>query len=150
MSFAVLDSGAIAERFNLSGRLNPQAQTVFKALDRGQLSAIVPPTVLSEVYYVLRRVYDKVAVRDPQKTATDACEYIYSHPHIEIAEMHLPVLMDAGEIKHEYGIALTDCYVLAFSRNRKCKALFRHREEEMRKNLHGLERDFDLLFLEDF
>lgn len=58
----------------------------------------------------------------------------------------LSLSVEAARLKLKYGIALTDCYVLALSRLEGCKAIFRKRE----KILEEIEEDFEVIFLEDY
>lgn len=145
-----MDSGVIAEYVNVSGRLNAQASAIFNSLNEGKLSAIVAPPSLSEAFYVLARLYTICGVKEPEKKASSFCEYIYYHPSIEVADASLPLMLEAGKIKHTFKLALTDCFVLALSKLRKCRAVFRHREKEMEKILEDLDREFQLVFLEDY
>jgi len=59
----------------------------------------------------------------------------------------LDLHIETAKIKLKYKIALADCYVLALSRLKGCKAVFRKREKEMPQEI---EKDFDVLFLEDY
>ncbi len=53
----------------------------------------------------------------------------------------------AGQAKVNYGLALTDCYVLAASEVCKCEALFRKREKEMIRKMAALEGKYRVTFL---
>ena len=55
--------------------------------------------------------------------------------------------LEAAKVKLKYGIALADCYVLALSKIKNSKAVFRKREKEMSEQI---EKDFDVVFLEDY
>ncbi|MGH9876581.1 MAG: type II toxin-antitoxin system VapC family toxin [Nitrososphaerales archaeon] len=150
MSFVVLDTGVIAESVNVDGEFNKQATIIFEAINSKSLTGLVSPLTISEVHYVLWRVYDKLAVKNPEKVSEDFCEYIYYHPNIVILQMSLDLLIESGRIKHRYGLALSDCFVLAASKMNRCKAVFRHKEDEMNKVIKDLNREFDLAFLEDY
>jgi len=150
LSLVVLDSSVIAEYVNVSGRLNAQASSIFNSLNKGRLTAILAPPSLSEVFYILSRLYESCGVDKPCEKASSLCEYLYYHPRVEVAEMPLSLIIEAGRIKYTFKLALTDCYVLALSNLRKCRAIFRHREEEMRKNLDKLNEKFQIVFLEDY
>lgn len=146
----VLDSGVIAEYANVSGRFNAQASVIFDAIGKGELCAIVAPPSLSEVFYVLSRLYATVSVEEPEKRASEFCEYLYFHPNVEVSDMPLSLIIEAGRIKHVFKLALVDCYVLALSKLRKCKAVFRHREKEMKKTGDKLAEEFEMVFLKDY
>jgi len=150
LSLIVLDSSVIAEYVNVSGRLNAQASVIFDSLEKGELTAIMSPTSLSEVFYVVSRLYVTCRVEKPNEKAFSLCDYLYYHPSIEAADMPLSLIVEAGRIKYTFKLALTDCYVLALSKLRKCRAAFRHREVEMRKILDKLNEEFQIVFLEDY
>lgn len=146
----VLDTGVIAESVNKRGEFYAQATTVIDAIKSGSLTAIVSPVTISELHYVLWRIYDQLAIVDAEKVSRKFCEYIYYHPNIKIIEMSLELLLEAGSIKHRYSLALSDCFVLAVSKFNKCRAVFRHKEDEMEQVLKDLKKEFDILFLEDY
>lgn len=56
----------------------------------------------------------------------------------------------AGQAKVNYGLAFTDCYVLAASEVCKREALFRKREKEMIRKMAALEDKDRVTFLEDY
>lgn len=140
----------MAEYANASGKFNTQANVIFNSLNKGELTAIVAPPSLSEVYYVMLRLYEKSGVEKPDENATRLCEHLYYHPNIEVADTPLSLIIEAAKIKHLLRLALTDCYVLALSEKRGCKAVFRHKEEEMKKVMDTLNERFQIVFLEDY
>lgn len=150
MSLVALDSSVIAEYANLSGRLHAQADATFTAINEGKLHAVLAPPTISELYYILARLYPASGDVEPQKKAEAFCKYIYFHPSIEVADLTFPTLIEAAKIKSEYKLALTDCYVLALAKLRRCRAIFRHREEEMKKLSRRLLEKFEIVFLEDY
>ena len=150
MSSVVLDTGVIAESVNIGGEFSKQATIIFDAINSWSLTALVNPVTISELRYVLWRIYDKLAVKNPDKVSKDFCEYIYYHPGIRILQMSLELLLEAGSIKHRYALALSDCFVLAASKLNRCKAVFRHKEDEIEQVLKDLSKEFDLIFLEDY
>lgn len=150
MSSVVLDTGVIAESVNLNGEFNKQATIIFDAINSGSLTALINPITVSELRYVLWRIYEKLAIKNPDKVSKDFCEYIYYHPGIRILEMSLELLLEAGSIKHRYGLALSDCFALVASKLNRCKVVFRHKEDEIELVLKDLGKEFDLVFLEDY
>jgi len=150
MSSVVLDTGVIAESVNIGGEFNKQATIIFDAINSGLLTALVNPVIISELHYVLWHIYDKLAVKNPEKVSKDFCEYIYYHPGVRILEMSLELLLEAASIKHRYMLALTDCFVLAASKLNRCKAVFRHKDGEIEPVSKDLDKEFDLVFLEDY
>lgn len=150
MSLIVLDSSVIAEYANVSGKFNAQANVIFDSLNKGELSAILAPPSLSEVFYIVLRLYERGGMGKPDEKASRLCEYLYYHPNVEVADMPLSLIIEAARIKYTLRLALTDCFVLALSKLRRCKAIFRHREEEMEKILDKLDERFQIVFLEDY
>lgn len=150
LSLVALDTGVIAESVNINGEFYKQAATVFDAIKSGSMTALLSPVTISELHYVLWRIYDKLAMKNAEKVSGEFCEYIYYHPSIRIVETSLGLLLEAGSIKHRYSLALSDCFVLAVSKLNKCKAVFRHKEDEMEPALKDLNREFDILFLGDY
>ena len=150
MSLVVLDTGVIAESVNVGGELNKQATIIFDAINSGSLTAFVNPITISELRYVLWRMYDRLAVKNAEKVSRDFCEYIYYHPGIRVLEMSLELLLEAGSIKHRYALAISDCFVLAASKLNRCRAVFRHKEHEIEPILKYLVKEFDVIFLEDY
>jgi len=150
LSPIVLDSSVIAEYANISGKFNAQASEIFNSLNKNELTAIVVPPSLSEVYYVMSRLYERAGIEKTEEKASRLCEYLYYHPNIEVADMPLSLIIEAARIKQVLRLALTDCYVLALSKQRGCKAVFRHKEEEMKKVMDTLNEKFQIIFLEDY
>jgi hypothetical protein len=150
MSSVVLDTGVIAESVNLEGEFNKQATIVLDAINSDSITAILNPVTIAELRYVLWRIYDELAVKNPEKVSRDFCEYIYYHPNIRILETSLEMLLEAGTIKHRYSLTLSDCFVLAASKLNRCKAVFRHKEHEIQAAFKDLSKEFDLVFLQDY
>lgn len=150
MSSVVLDTGVIAEFVNLNGEFNKQATIIFDAINSGSLTALLNPVTISELRYVLWRIYDKLAIKNSDKISKDFCEYIYYHPSVRVLQMSLELLLEAGSIKHRYALSLTDCFVLATSKLNRCKAVFRHKEDELEPVFKDLSNEFDLVFLQDY
>ena len=150
MSSVVLDTSVIVESVNIGGEFNKQATVIFDSINSGKLTALVSPVTISELCYVLWRIYDKLALRSPEKISKDFCEYVYYHPGVRILEMSLELLLEAGSIKRRYALALSDCFVLAASKLNRCNAIFRHREDEIESVLKDLSKEFKLVFLEDY
>ena len=123
-----------------------------EALRAGRLEAIIPHPVLSETFYVAARVYSKLGVGNPEERASKLVEWLYKLPTTGVVGESIDLALEAGRAKLRYGLALTDCYVLASSKLYGAKALFRKREREMKARgvLDSLARDYDVLFLEDY
>lgn len=145
-----LDTSIIIEYIDTNGKLHEQAKLTFSALLTSKLEAILPHPILAETYYVAASLYDKLEIEKPQTLASKLIEWLYRLPTIIIPNGDINLAIEAGEVKLNYYLALTDCYVLAASKIHGCKALFKKREKEMLKNIETLKKDYQLLFLEDY
>ncbi|MBI5254036.1 MAG: PIN domain-containing protein [Euryarchaeota archaeon] len=148
MAVAAIDTGVWVEYINTGGKYHAQATAVIDRVKNNDLKSILPQVTPTEIYYVSRRVYEKILGKGKaQQLAAKFYEFIYHHPNVEVYEIDYQLGLRAGEIKYEYGIALSDCYLLALSEQERVSAIFRHREEEFSLKL---EENFKLVFLEDY
>ncbi|ABL78874.1 PIN domain-containing protein [Thermofilum pendens] len=145
-----LDTSVIVEYIDARGDLHRQAELVFSALLSGRLEALIPHPVLAETYYVAARLYRALGAGDPEGTASRLVSWLYRLPSVSVPEGGVELAVEAGRVKARYGVALTDCYVLAVARVYACKALFKRPEGEMAKHLDELRREYGAVFLEDY
>ena len=145
-----LDTSVIIEYIDENSKYRDQAKAVFSAILSGFLEALVPHPVLVEAFYVSARIYREVGLEDYMDRAVSLVEWLYRHPFITVLDGGLHMALRAGEIKLEYGLALTDCYVLAASKIYGCKALFRKPEREILKRIDLLRKNFEIIFLSDY
>ncbi len=139
MSRAVLDTSVIVEYIDRRGELHEQAAIVMEAVVKGKLEALIPHPVLTEVYYVSLRLYRALSAEDPESRARKLLEWLYQLPTITIPEPTVYLALEAGAMKDRYGLALTDCYVLAAAKLYRAVAVFEKREKEMKKRPARLE-----------
>jgi len=145
-----MDTSVIIEYIDLRGELHEQAQTVFSALSTGKLENILPHPILAETYYVATKLYQKLQIENPQVVASKLIEWLYRLPTTIISTEDLNLAIETGKAKLNYGLALTDCYVLASSKIYNCKALFKKPEREMLKNIDALKKEYQLIFLQNY
>ena len=150
MARVALDTGVIVEYVDRAGPYHAQALLVFTTALSGKLELVIPHPVLAETYYVAARIYEKLGLDDPRGRAARLVSWLYRRPSVKVAEADLRLALEAGAAKIKYGLALTDCYVLAAAKIYKCKPLFRKREKEMEGIEEQLKRDYGILFLEDY
>lgn len=150
MTSVVLDTGVIVEYVDLRGAFHEAARALFNALLSGKLEALVPHAVLAETYAVARRIYEALGLPDADSRAAKLINWLYSLPSVRVEGVGLELALEAGRVKARYKLALTDCYVLALSKLSGCAAVFRAREREMQRALAELQREFKLVFLEDY
>jgi len=146
----VLDTSVIIEYIDRRGEYHEQARVVFDAILLGKLRAIIPHPILSETYYVATRVYEALRLEQARERAIKLVEWLYHLPTVIVKDANLSLAIEAGKVKLKYGIALTDCYVLASAKIYKGKAVFRKREREMLNEITNIEKEYPLIFLEDY
>ena len=150
MARVALDTGVIVEYVDRAGPHHAQALLVFTAALSGKLELVIPHPVLAETYYVAARIYEKLGLDDPGGRAARLVGWLYRLPSVTVVGADLRLALEAGAAKIKYGLALTDCYVLAAAKVHRCKPLFRKREKEMEDIEEQLKRDYGILFLEDY
>lgn len=94
------------------------------------------------------RVYSELKLSDPVRRVEKLVRLISEHPGVKTMR-GFDLYVEAGRVKLEYGLSLTDCYVLTASKIFGIQAVFRKREKEMRE-IEELEEEFKLLFLKDY
>jgi len=134
------------EFLDISGELHEQAKTIFSAA--GKLEAVIPHPVLAETFYVASKLYTMLGLENGEKRASKLVEWLHSLPMVAIPNTELA--LEAGRAKRKYGLALTDCYVLASSKIYEGKALFRKLERETVKVITELKKEYQLVFLEEY
>ena len=150
MSYVCLDTGPIIEYVDLAGVFHPQAEAIIRRILAGKIIAIIPHPVLAESYYVSSRIYEKLGLDKSEDRAGKLVDWLCHSPNFTIAEPSDLLAKKAGQVKKDFGLALTDAYVIATSRVQGGKAVFRTRETEMKKNMGRLSNEYDLVFLEDY
>ena len=150
MAKVAIDTSVIIEYIDTKGELHEQAKIIFSALLTSKLEAILPHPILAETYYVAARLYQKLKIENPQNVASKLIEWLYRLSTTIIPSEDTNLAIETGKTKLNYGLALTDCYVLAASKMHNCKALFKKPEKEMLKNIDRLKKEYQLLFLEDY
>jgi len=146
----VTDTSVIIEYIDKKGELNEQAETIISALLNGKLEVLIPHPILAETYYVATKLYRKLKIENPDAVASRLIEWIYRLPTTIIPAEDTNLAIETGNAKLNYGLALTDCYVLATSKINNCKAIFKKPEREMQVNIHQLKQEYQLLFLKDY
>ena len=146
-----IDTGVWIEYINTRGAFHPQARTVIDSVDRGEVTAILTPLTLAEIYYVSERVYQEVHT-PPQSEilAKKLYDFVYYHPHVEVKPLDYELCLNTGIIKIKYNIAFSDCFLLALSEHDDAAVLFKNVENEMKQNIEELKKRFNLKFLEDY
>lgn len=146
----VMDTGVVVEYIDRRGRFHEQAETVFLSLFTGNMEVLLPHPVLAEIHYVSARIYEALKLESPREKATKLVTWLRGLPTVRVPDGGADLAVEVGKVKLNYGLALTDCYVLAASKIHECKALFRKREGEMLRSADVLKREYRIVFLEDY
>jgi predicted nucleic acid-binding protein len=147
---AVIDTSVIIEYIDRKGELHEQAKQIISTLLTNKLEGVVPHPTLAETYYVTTRLYRALGLENPQINAIKLIEWLYRLPTILIPNLDLSLAIEVGKAKLSYRLALTDCYILATSKLFNCTALFKKREREMVDQLDDMQKNYQLVFLEDY
>jgi predicted nucleic acid-binding protein len=131
VSKIAVDTGVFVEYIDRKATYHKAAKAIIDSF--GKLEVLLPAVIISEVCYVTARILNAAGVENAFEKATEFVSWLYSHPAVRIVN-DLNLHNEAARIKLEYGIALADCYVLALSRIEDCKAVFRKRERDARKD----------------
>ena len=112
-----------------------------------EYNLVTIPQVIAEILYVASRLY-RESGEDSEEANLSAIEYLrWLRSVLRIVNVK-DVAVQAGELKKNYRISLTDCYVIASARNMNGSALFLKPEVEMLPVLDQL-KDLGVLFLQD-
>ena len=164
-SLIAIDTSVFVEFIDPIGDFHSQAQLVLNAVNSGKAVGLVPHPVFAELYNVGTRLYEKTdsSKQGIEKKAQEflptirserLIKWLFSLPGIRMPENNLELAMQAGDIKKNYSLALTDSYVIATAKLNKCKAIFRSPEEEMNRGgkLSKLKKydGVEIVFLEDY
>jgi len=101
------------------------------------------PLVLSEVLYIVSRLYRIANIQDPNARAKEYVSWIASRCKMMSIE---ELAIKAGELKKELRISLSDCYVIAAAEKIGGRALFLKPEKEMIKVIDKI-RNLNVIFL---
>jgi predicted nucleic acid-binding protein len=135
---------------DLTGVFHSQAEAIIRGILAAKLVAIIPHPVLAETYYVSCRIYEKIGLDKPEARAEMLVDWLCHSPNFMTADSSVMLAKIAGQVKRDFGLALTDAYVIAASKIQGGKAVFRTREAEMKKNMGRLLKKHELVFLEDY
>ena len=133
----VLDTSIVVEYVILRSRHRSKVIELFEKASRNEVILYVTPVTLSEVLYVVSRIYRVAGVPDPNREALDFIEWLSSR--VKTIEIGRDVAIRAGELKKKLRIALPDCYVIAVAEKLGATPLFKKVEEEMEPVISELE-----------
>ncbi len=89
-------------------------------------------------------------MNQPEERAGMLVEWLYRLSTPTIRDSGLETILEASRAKLKYRIALTNCYVLASARVHNGEAVFRKREKEMLSVIKEIEKEYPVIFLENY
>jgi uncharacterized protein len=147
MPTVAVDTSVIIEYIDQAAELHEQANAVFTAILNHEVEALIPNQILAETYYVSAKIYQKLGIKNPQSLSAELVEWLFRLPSVSVPVENRDLAIEAGAAKFKFGIALTDCYVLAASKIYNAKALFKKPETEMLSKISDLKKAYRLVFL---
>lgn len=136
---AVIDTGVLVEYINEESEHH---EKVKELIDSSDNSLFITPVSLSEVLYVSYRIYKAAGLNDANNHAKEFVKWLSFK--LNVTDINQDIIIEAGEVKKKYGIALPDCYVIATANNLRVKALFK-KEKEIIQIIDKLRKDFGYL-----
>ncbi len=104
---------------------------------------------LAEVFYVSKRIYSIVGVKEPEEASKNLLFFLEKHRGVSIVPPSFDIAVEAGRIKSLYKLSLADSFVLASAKLLGAKALFKKIEGEMASLAKAFRRDYGLITLEE-
>jgi len=135
--YYAVDSGALIELCLNS----PSGKKIRDALKNGDITVYTHELALTELIYILCR---KIGW-DKAKNTVDS---LLLSGYLNIQEVS-KLVESASKIKCERPIALSDCFTLALAQEKKLKALFGNRENELIKEIKHKPFEIEIEFLNE-
>lgn len=164
VALSAIDTDVLVEFIDESGDFHSQATTVLECVISGRLTGVITHPIFAELYYVSHRIFEKIDERNkaekdedgesPDSRAEKLITWLFKSPNIFVPLNTIELAIEAGKIKQKFKFALPDSYVIASAKLNQCEAIFKTREEEMKRS-NKLERlkiedKINLVFLEDY
>ena len=141
-----LDTSVIIEYIVLRSTYRPIVVKLFNLASTGKVELYTSPITLSEVLYVVSKIYQVARVHNPNSEALDFVEWVKRRT--KVVEVNEDIMFRAGELKKQLRIVLPDCYVIATAEAVKATPVFKAVEKEMEPVLAKL-RKLGVKFLEE-
>jgi len=129
MEKLVLDTSVIVEYIISRSMYRAKVARLFDKAGNGRLELYISPITLSELLYIVSRIYQLAGLSNPNEEALNYVEWIKRRSRV--ADIGEDLIFRAGELKKLLGIALPDCYVIATAESVKASPLFKTIEKEM-------------------
>lgn len=146
MERLVPDAGVLVEYVVSRSPYRPKVAKLLYKASAGELELYISVVTLSEVLYVISRIYQVAGVSDPNGETLDFIEWIKSRA--QVVNVNEDIALRAGELKKQLRISLPDCYVIASAEAVKAVPLFKRLEEEMGPVISDL-RKLGVRFLDE-
>ncbi len=142
----VLDTSVIVEYVIQRSMYRPRVAKLFELATTGEVELFVSPITLSEVLYIVSRIYEVAGIDNPNDEALNYMLWVTRR--VKVVQLNEDIVIRAGELKKRLRIALPDCYVIALAQNIDAIPLFKFIEKEMKPVLDELRR-LGVKFLEE-
>lgn len=142
----VLDTGVLVEYIVLRSKFRFKVSKLFNMASMNKIKLYISPITLSEILYVVSKIYEAAGVPSPNIEALDYVEWI--RRKTEIVKLSDDIIFRTGELKKTLRIALSDCYVIASAEAVNAVPLFKAVEKEMMPVIDELRR-LGVKFLEE-
>ncbi|MGQ4834165.1 MAG: type II toxin-antitoxin system VapC family toxin [Candidatus Asgardarchaeia archaeon] len=150
IAFFAVDTSVWIESIIKDAKYYHIASRFIESLDRGAIHAMLTPITASEVFYIAYRVYRALGAThiNAENKARMFFERLYTHKNIRVI-LNKEIALLAGKIKSEFGISLSDSYILALAEYMHAVPLFRAPEKEMKNKMKKLKERFHIMFLSE-
>lgn len=125
----VVDTSVLAEYIVKNSSYRGAVEKLLNNTLKQSLELYITPITVSELIYVVSRLYEIAAVEKPNEEALNFIEWLSTR--VKPIEVTQDIAFEAGELRKKLKIALTDCYVIATAKKLQMKALFLKPEKEM-------------------
>ena len=144
----VVDTSVLAEYLDESSPFADKIETLFRKAYQGEVALYTVAPVTAELLYVASRFYTAMNIHQPNERARDYIAWLRHYVSLRIGSIDGELSLEAGELKKQLRIALTDCIVIAYALKVNATPLFRSVEKEM-KNVEENMRRTGVSFLGD-
>ena len=124
-----------------------KVEALFERAARGEIDLYTTSLVAAETLYVASRLYSAMKVPEPNERSLEYVMWLQHHVGLRVAKVDTALALEAGELRKQLGIALTDCTVIALAKRLGATPLFRKVESEMEPVVDRL-RSLKVAFLE--
>ena len=145
----VLDTGVIIEYIIEKSILREFLKKIFLLAMKGKIKIYLSTISLAEVYYISKRIYIKVGIKNPEEASLSFLNFLKNYKGIYIVPPNFEIAIEAGKIKSIHGLSLGDCFVFATSKILNAKAVFRNEETEFKPILKEIKNKYGFITIKE-